>query len=127
MARSEQGVDRDLPGLEARALADLTAVRGELELLTFGQDIGGTRPTGKNKATTHVVVVEVGIEHVGDTHAEGIGARLVALGLTLGIDDCCDRAVVDEVATVAEPFGLEDDGFEAGPFGELVDAGHLRG
>ena len=70
---------------------------------------------GQPEPAAHVVVMDVGLEHVGDADTQSFRRGYVTLLLALGVDDDSDLTVMDEVAPVAEPGRLEADHLDLGP------------
>ena len=65
-------------------------------------------------AAGDVVVVDVGLQHVGDAQAPLLGEVGDAVGVALGVDDHGDLAVGDEVAAVPQGRGLDGEDVDHG-------------
>ena len=72
--------------------------------------------------------MEVGLEHVGDLHAFGGGEVQDPVDVTLRVDDARHRAVMDQVAAVAQTRGLDgNDGWHHELFLSVGEVGYGAG
>ena len=122
MARGRQrrephpGADRD--GL---AVTDRGAVERHLVL---GVDVvRRAGALGQGEAAGDVVVVDVGLEHVGEPHLVFIQDVQDAVDVALRVDHKGDLAVVDHVAAVAEGGRLDRDDRQVGAHQGLLFVG----
>ena len=100
MARRRQGRDLEGSYRDLATIAERQALVGKAQVLPLGQHIDRPQLAGQSQAPAHIVVVDVGLQHVGNGDAEGLGRRYVALRFTLRVDHYCDIAVMDQVAAV---------------------------
>jgi len=105
VAGREDRPDPHVAHLDDVAVAD----RGPLEgHVVVGVDVvASATGAGQGQAARHVVVVDVGLEDVGDLHPVGAREVLDPVDVALGVDDEGDLAVVHEIAAVAERAGLD--------------------
>ena len=76
--------------------------------------VGGTRGPGQRQAAGHVVVVDVGLEDVGDPHPTGRGQGQHAVDVPLRVDDERDFTVVRDIAAITERGRVDGDDFHPG-------------
>jgi hypothetical protein len=91
------------------AVGDGRAVEGDV--VRAVDQVGRAGLLGEGQPTGHVVVVDVGLEDVGQAHAVLVQQLEHPVDVSLRVDHECDVAVVGEVAAVTEGGGLDrDDG-----------------
>ena len=114
-----EGVARGRDGTHAhrrRDLDDVPIANGltvEGDLVLSVDVVPRAEAASEGQTPGHVVVVEVGLEDVGDSHAGLLSDREHTVDVSLWVDDEGDVAVVGEVGTVAQARGLDghDRGF----------------
>ena len=74
----------------------------EADLLGCRDDVLGADLAGQREAAGHVVVVDVGFEHVRDLHVPGLRGGQDPVDVTLRVHDHSLRSVVDQVAAITE-------------------------
>jgi hypothetical protein len=109
MAGRRQRRDLECSGGDLGAVAEGRALLGKGQVFPLGQDIGGAEQAGQAEAPAYIVIVYVGLQDVGDAHAERLGRQHIAVRVALGVDDDGHLAVMDEIAPVTEPGGVEAD------------------
>ena len=75
MARRGQGGDLEGSDRDLTTIAERQALVGKRQVLTLGQHVDGPKLTRQSQAPAHIVVVDVGLQHVGDGDTEGLGSR----------------------------------------------------
>ena len=114
--RGDDGHAHRRADLDDVAVADRRPVEGDV--VGGVHVVRGAGGLGEGQAAGDVVVVQVGLEDVGDADAGLAGEVEHAVDVALRVDDEGDLAVVGEVAAVAEGGGLDgDDGDHGEPFG----------
>ena len=99
------GGDGEAAGAEPGAVADTRPA--ERDVLGGRHDVGRPGRPGQRQAAGHVVVVDVGLQHVRDAHAMLGCDRQDPVDVPLGVDDDRCLAVVREVAAISQPGGLD--------------------
>lgn len=110
MAGVARGVEHaDVEVADADDLAVAHADPFEVDPLGGGEQVVRAVPPGQAERARHVVVVEVGVRDGGDLHPGLLGGQLDLSEVAWRVHDQGDRAVVDEVAPVAELGHLQGD------------------
>ena len=91
------------------------ALGGKVDGLPGRDPVGGARPPGQGEPAADVIVVDVGLEHQGDPHAEAGRRGQVRGRVALSIDNGAHPPVMDQVAAVAQPGGVVD--YDVEPIG----------
>ena len=105
VARRGHGGQREAAGAEPVPVAG--GHPAEAHILGRRHDVVRARAAGQSEPAGDVVVVDVGLEHVGDADGGGLGDGENPVDVPLRVDDGGVLAVVDQVAAVAEPGGLD--------------------
>ena len=92
-------------GLQHLTVAHRDVVKGNAA--AFGQYVGGSDALGQLEAAGHVVVVDVGLDHVADLQPARGDQVQDAVEVALGVDHHGDLTVGGEVAPVAETRRLD--------------------
>ncbi len=96
----------DRPGLDEVAVDHSAALVSEI--VAGGNDVLGIDGAGEFEATGDVVVVDVGLEHVGDPHAV-FGSELQdAVDVALRVDHHAHVTGADQIAAIAQTGGFDD-------------------
>ena len=99
-AQRERAAVDDLPvGDPTGGVTDVVAGRNDV--------LRPCRP-GQFEATGHIVVVQMGFEHVRDTNSELADASDYPVDVTLRIDDDRGSAIEHHIASVAQARGFDD-------------------
>jgi hypothetical protein len=112
MARGREGRDPKGPYCDLATIAERQALVCKRQILSLRQHVDGPKLAGQSQAPAHIVVVDVGLQHVGDGDTEGLGRSYVTLRLALGVDDDGDIAIMYQVAAVPQTFSIKGDGFD---------------
>ena len=107
VARGVHDAPRHRAGLEGVAVAHLCG--GELVVVPDRDHVGGTEFFGEHEPAGHVVVVHVGLHHVGDGPV-AIGEDGVhTVDVALGVHHDGGALVADDVGAVAQVRGFDDE------------------
>ena len=87
---------------------------GEGHVVLAVDEVVGTGPLREREAAGDVVVVDVGLEDVGEAYAVLVEEGQHAVDVALRVDHERDLAVVHEVAAVAEGGGVDHEDGEVG-------------
>jgi hypothetical protein len=79
----------------------------ELARIVSVDVVGGVGGLRQGQAAAHVVVVDVGLEHVGDAHPVLLGEGEDTVEVALRVDHQRDLAVIGEVAAVTKARGVD--------------------
>jgi hypothetical protein len=79
----------------------------EADLLGGSHEVGPPRRSREVEASAHIVVVDVGLGDVSDSHARLRRCLLHSVDVPLRIDDQGDVAVVHQVAPISESCRVE--------------------
>ena len=102
--------------MDGTGVDDLTVVDGASRVcdVVSGRDhVLGSGDLCELQAAGDVVIVDVGLQDVGDSNVMVAGEVQHSVDVALGVHDPGDRAVGDEVAAVAQRGGLERGDVEA--------------
>ncbi len=94
-----------VPGRKALAVLGWYPV--EVHVVPGGHHVGGVSRLRQRQAAAHVVVVDVGLEHVGDPHPDRASRVDEPADVALRVDHDGHVAVVDEVAAIPQTSGLQ--------------------
>ena len=72
------------------------------DIVGAGQHIGRSGPPGQLQAAAHIVVVQMGLEHVAEVQAPLGQHCLDPIDVALGIDSCGREAVYEQVAAITQ-------------------------
>jgi hypothetical protein len=79
-----------------------------VDVITGGYRVVGADGAGEFESSGHVVVVQVGFQHVSDADLVLVGEGEHAVDVALRIDDHGDAVVGDQIAAVTESGGFDD-------------------
>lgn len=109
------GEDGDGEAAELQDVAVPDALPLELHRLVGGDEVGHPQRAGEVEATGDVVVVDVGLEDVGQSDPVGIEDLQHPVDVALRVDDQGGAAVADDVAAVPQRGRLDRHDLKHGP------------
>lgn len=106
VARRRHHAQPHAPGdLDGVAVAQRGAPEGHI--VVGGDAVVGAGEPGQLQPAGDVVVVDVGLDHVGDLHTQPAGQGEDAVDVALGIDDDRGLSVGRQIAAIAQGRGLD--------------------